>query len=456
MSLFCSTPGRSLLRPYLFSLAGLLLFSVATGSAAAEVSSLTLSQALQLARQRNPDLLKVENQVAAAEAALRLQQAALQPALAFNLSASERFTEPSVLSAGTSDAVAASVNSSMNLYRGGADLAAQRSATAALAADRYTLRRSEQELFLTISSAFMQALTDRDLIAVEQENVVANRQLEERITALVKAGVSPVSDLYQQQAATAQSRLNLLSAERNALVSRMQLLQTIGILPDMAVELKGPAQPQLFLPAATTPAGSGGVRPDLLATVEAQAAAQARLEQAQAGRWPTLDLNAALGSNYNSSSSGNFSGQFIDDNPYASIGVALNLPLFDRGQNRFNIATARIDAANTRLAAEKFKLAVVGDIAQAEAELRTVRQQLEVTASQLQAAQEAWAAQSERYRVGASKLIEVTQARTALVAAQNDKIKTHYALLTRSMALLQARGDVAAMTALLHEWENQP
>jgi outer membrane protein len=225
-------------------------------------------------------------------------------------------------------------------------------------------------------------------------------------------------------------------------------------MPDMAVELKGPAQPQLFLPVATTVAGSG-VRPDLLATVEAQAAAQARLEQARAGRLPTIDLNAALGSTYNSNSSGSFSGQFGDDNRYASIGVALNLPLFDRGQNRFSIATARIDAANARLDAEKLKLAVVGDIAQAEAELRTVRQQIEVTASQLQAAQEAWAAQSERYRVGASKLIEVTQARTALVTAQNDEIKAHYALLTRSMALLQARGDDAAMQALLNEWENQ-
>lgn len=451
---FRSTSGRSMLRSYVLSLAGLLLFFFATGFAAEEMPSLTLSQAVQLARQQNPDLQKTVNQVAAAEATLRLRQAALQPAFDLNLSASERFTEPSSLSDATSEAVAASVNSSLNLYRGGADLAAQRSATAALAADRYTLRRSEQGLFLTISSAFMQALTDRDLIAVEQENVEANRQLEERISALVKAGVSPVSDLYQQQAATAQSRLNLLSAERNAMVSRMQLLQAIGIMPDMAVELIGPSQPQLFQTAATTSASSG-VRPDLLATVEAQAAAQARLEQARAGRRPTLDLNAAFGSNYNSINNNNFSGQFIDDNPYASIGVALNLPLFDRGQNRYNIATARIEVVNTRLDTEKLNLAVVGDIAQAEAELRTVQQQLAVTASQLQAAQEAWAAQSERYRVGASKLIEITQARTALVTAQNDEIKAHYALLTRSMALLQARGDDAAMQALLNEWENQ-
>lgn len=454
MSRFRSTPGRSLLRPGIISLAGLLLLSVAAGSVAAEVQSLTLSQAVQLARQQNPDLRKGENQVAASEAALRLQQTAFQPAVDFNLSASERFSEPTALTNGTSDAVAAAVNSSLNLYRGGADLAARRSAAAALAADRYTLRRSEQDLLLTISSAFMQALTDRDLIAVEQENVAANRQLEERIAALVQAGVSPVSDLYQQQAATAQSRLNLLSAERNAIVSRMQLLQTIGIRPDRDVELKGPSMPQLFLPAATIPASSG-VRPDLLATVEAQAAAQARVEQAQAGRWPTIDLNAALGSNYSSNSHGSFSGQFGDDNPYASIGVALNLPLFDRGQTCYNVATARIDAGNTRLDAEKLQLAVTGDIARAEAELRMVRQQIAVTASQLQAAQEAWAAQSERYRVGASKLIEVTQARTALVTAQNDEIKAHYALLTRSMALLQARGDDAAMQALLNEWEKQ-
>jgi len=438
----------------LFFVVLLLVLFVTPQRADAEVQSLTLTKAVQLAKQRNPDLLRMENQVASAAAALRQKEDALQPTLGLNLSATERYTEPSVFSSGTSDSVDSSVNSSLNLYRGGGDLAARRSAASTLAADRYTLRRSEEELILIISSDFMQALTDRDLIAVEQENVEANRQLEERITALVRAGVSPISDLYQQQAATAQSRLNLLSAERNAIVSRMQLLQTIGIMPESEVELKGPSVPQLFLTDATLPAAGGG-RPDLLATVETQAAAQARIDEALAGYWPTIDLNAALGSSYNSNSPGNFSGQFVDDNHYASIGVALNLPLFDRGQNRYSVATARIDAENSRLDAEKLNLAVASEIVQAEAELRMVRQQIEVTTSQLQAAQEAWAAQSERYRVGASKLIEVTQARTVLVTAQYDEIKAHYALLTRSMALHQARGDDAAMQALLNEWENQ-
>ncbi|PKN12483.1 MAG: hypothetical protein CVU69_06785 [Deltaproteobacteria bacterium HGW-Deltaproteobacteria-4] len=432
----------------------LLAFSVSTGSAAAEVQSLTLSQAVQLARQRNPDLLMMKNQVATAAESLRLKETALQPSLDLNISASERFTESSVTVDGKSDAIASSLNSSLNLYRGGADLAGRRSASFSLAADRYTLRRSEQTLLLTISSGYMQALTDRALIVVEEENVAVNRQLEERISALVDAGVNPISDLYQQQAATAQSRLNLLSAERNATVSRMQLLQAIGIMPDTEVDLKGPSAPQLFLTEITLPA-SGGTRPDLLATVEAQAAAQARIEQAQAGRWPTIDLTAALGSSYNSHSSGSFSNQFSDDNRYASIGVSLNLPFFDRGQNRYSVATAQIAAQNSRLDAEKLKLAVTGDIAQAEAELRMVRQQVEVTTRQLQSAQEAWAAQSERYRVGASKLIEVTQARTSLVTAKYDEIKAHYALLTRSMALFQARGDDAAMEALLNEWEKQ-
>lgn len=440
--------------PPVFFILFLLAFSMATGSAAAEVPSLTLSQAVQLARQQNPDLLIVENRVALAAAALRQRQAALQPALDFNLSASEQFNQSSVLIDRTGESAAASVNSSLNLYRGGADLAARRSASYNLAADRYTLHRSEQELLLAVTSEYMQALTDRSLIAVEQENVEANRQLEERITALVDAGVLPVSDLYQQQAATAQARLNLLTAERNAIVSRMQLLQTIGIMPDTEVELKGPPAPQSFLTELTLPAPDG-IRPDLLATVEAQAAAQARIEQARAGYWPTIDLNAALGSSYNSNSSSNFSDQFGDDNPSASIGVALNLPLFDRGQNRYSVATARIEAANTRLDAEKLQLAVTRDIGQAEAELRMVRQQIAVTASQLTAAQEALAAQSERYRVGASQLIELTLARTALVTAKYDEIKAHYALLTRSMALLQARGDDAAMQALLKEWEKQ-
>lgn len=436
------------------------------GSAGIDASParLTIGQAVQIALQRSPERQQAVNRVDSAAVSLNQQQANLLPDLRAGLSVRETFDRETDLLTGSRDSrnfatASGSLSSSLNLFNGFADLAAIRSAEFDLAALRDDLSRNEQALVYNTVSIFLEGLTNQELIRVRTENLEANRRQQERIEALYQAGNRPVSDLYQQQAETASAELDLLLARRDNAVTRLQLLQTIGLQPVTAVELDSPDLTPLESSFVTT---GGDVaedaalarRPDLLAQRKQIEAAREQVVQAAAGYWPTLDLTAGLASDYTDLASGGFNRQFFDDNPQATLGLSLSVPLFDRFLTRNNLAQARIRERDAQLALTRLTLQASADYEQAAEDFQTARKLIGVTEARLVAAREALAATEERYRVGAATLAELTLSRTRFVEAGFERVKARFGLLRQGVALAYQQGDWSRLRTLLAQLEN--
>lgn len=424
---------------------------------------LTIGQAVQLALQHNPDRQRVANQVDSAAITLDQAHANLLPDLRLGLTASERFARETDPVTGSRDGsngevVSGSLASAVNLFNGFGDLASIRGAAFTLAALRDDLSRSEQDLVFSTVSQFLEGLTTQELITVRIENLAANRRQLEQIDALYRAGNRPVSDLYQQQAETANAELDLLLAQRDDTVARLQLLQSLGLRPTGAVRLESPDLSPLesaFVAGAAGPVQDASLeqRPDLLARQKQIEAAREQVVQAQAGYWPTLDLSAAVASDYSSEAAAGFNRQFFDDRPQTTLGLALSVPLFDRFLTRNNVAQARIRERDAQLALVSLSLQASADSSQAEEDFQTARKLIGVTEAQLTAAREALAATEERYRVGAATLTELTQSRTQFVQAGFDRIRARFGLLRQGVARAYYQGDWSRLRSLLAQLE---
>lgn len=438
-----------------------LLLGLTHPAAAEEGKSLTLSGAVQIALHGSPELQQSANQVATGAIVLSQKKSNFAPDLRLGANVSERFDRTTGVTGSldnrSSTTASASLSSGLNLFNGFGDLAAVESADRSLAANRYSYTRQQQTLIFNTTTHFVQTITDRELIAVQQENLARNRLQLEQIDAMVKAGSRALSDLYQQQAETSKAELGLLTAERDFVVNRMQLLQTIGLEPTTPVAIEASANAQLEEDLLRTgrAAQPPAQRPDLLAQQQRQEAALANIEQAKAGYWPTLDLSASIGSNYNSLFSDSFSQQMTEDNRSAAIGLTLNYAIFDRNLTRNNVAKARIDQNTSDLELQKIQLQAGVEQGQAQQDFVTAQQQLTLTEARLVAARQNLAAKEERYRVGASSLVELTQARTDFITASYDRVIARYALMTRAMAVAYASGDEPQMHALLTTWESR-
>jgi outer membrane protein len=437
---------------------------LASDPAGAAASPLTLGRAVEIALHNNPGLRQSVNQVASGEVNLARKRADFAPDLRLSLSANERFDKALDPLNGDRDSrnfetAGGALASTLNLFNGFGDTAALRGAEQELAGLRDSLSRDEQTLIFETISRFLEALTSRELIGVRRENLEGNRRQLERVEALHRAGNRPVSDLYQQQAEAGSAELDLLLAERDDVVARLQLLQTIGIPPRSGVELAvadlAPLEAALVtLPAASLSAEELAGRPDLSARQKRIVAAREQVTAATAGYWPSLDLSASLDSAYSSLNEAGFGRQFFDDNSAGRIGLALSVPLFDRYLTRHNVAQARLRQHDAELALAGLALQADAEHSQAVADFQTAQKLIGVTEARLVAAREALAAMEERYRVGAATLVELTQARTAFTAAGFERVKARFGLFRQRVALVYYRGDWGELRTLLTRLES--
>ena len=185
------------------------------------------------------------------------------------------------------------------------------------------------------------------------------------------------------------------------------------------------------------------MRADYRAQQARTEAARAQVRAARAGYWPTLSLGVNGSSSYSSlNSSSDFSNQFFDLNRGASVGLTLAIPLFDRNRTRYNVQQAQVALENTRLALQTIRQQVEAEVQQALLDYGTAAKKLDVTETQVEAAREALAAAEARYRIGASTLVELTQARSQYVQASGNRAQALYSLLLQRRAIDYYIGDI--------------
>jgi outer membrane protein len=187
-------------------------------------------------------------------------------------------------------------------------------------------------------------------------------------------------------------------------------------------------------------------RPDLQAQQISIEAASEGIRVARAGIYPTISLSGGIGTGYSSQSfvptgidaEGDPTGferqAFFDqftDNRSQSVTLSLNVPIFNRLQTKTNVERARVQYDNARLDLDNIQQDIALQVRQAYLDYERDKKRLDVTDVQFRAAQQALDAEQERYNVGASTLVELSQARASFVQASSDRAQAKYDFIFR-------------------------
>jgi outer membrane protein len=438
----------------------LLLLAAPTWAATGETLKLTLPEAIALAIADHPDMALSRQQEQSAAITVETARGRFLPSLQASGRGAENY-DRQTLGGDSTDSRTASLglSSTLNLFNGFADVAAIDGSRKELAAAAEELLRQRQTVAFTAASSFIAVLTDQELVRVAEENLTSQALLLEQIEAFQKAGSRAVTDLYRQQAATAQAELDLLDARRNVEVASLQLLQSLGRTPPATLELQPPEAIDLTnslndidLEKAWRQALEA--RPDLQAHNRQIEAAGEKVREARAGYLPSVDLFAEASSSYSSlTDDRSFNDQMADDNFGAAVGVAVSIPIFDRDQTRTSVAQARVSQSSAATQRAKLRQQVGVEVGEALADYRKAGKQQTVAAAQLTYAREALAATEARYQVGAATWVELSDARSTFVQARADEVRARYAILAQGLAVGYARGDLGQMLAQLYPQE---
>jgi outer membrane protein len=434
-------------RLLILALCAFLLPSVAPATARTETAQvLYMEQAVILALVHNQDLQIAADQVRDGEVSVKRQRDQFLPEITADGTVTLRHDEGAVSAERDYGTLNTDITMRLNLFNGLADQAALEEARQTLAARQHSFSREEQQLVFTTVDKYLEAVKSLEQIQVAEQDLQDNEQQLADIQAYYRAGRRPVTDVYKQQAEVARARSALLGARRDYLVSRLTLLQTIGIDATATVEVVMPDHPLLKTAPETDPAAlvasALSRRPDLLARRKEVAASDEQIRVAKAGRYPTLDMVASAGTSFDERNEESFGSQMGDDNLGGSLGLSLSIPIFDRNLSRHEVSQAVIGRHSARLETAKLQRQIEAEVGQAAADYRTAGEQLEAARAQLTYAGKALDSTEQRYRVGAATLTELTSARSVYVEAHYAVIESEIERMVQTVAVAFYSGDL--------------
>src|SRR5690606_28602094 len=107
-------------------------------------------------------------------------------------------------------------------------------------ASEYSYDRARQDVVFDVVDRFLLYVNAREQVGIQQENLESQRQQLQQIEEFVNVGSRPISDLYQQQALTAQAELGVLNAEREAELNKTRVIQVLQLDPFGEYEFVAP------------------------------------------------------------------------------------------------------------------------------------------------------------------------------------------------------------------------
>lgn len=403
--------------------------------------SVTLADAVRLAERVQPLVVRAAGDIETTAAQRRSAWGSYLPSLSANSSASTFSSEgPSRVDPVTGQLVSGnSSNRSLNTalsasldlftgFRRGAEMGAARANQDAAEAS-YVDARFEQAL--TTTNQFLDALASRQLVAVRETSVRrAEEQLKTSIAKL-QAGSATRSDSLRSRVTLGSAQLDLIRAQTAQATAEAGLARLIGETGRVRA-LDDSAFYRIVEPPDTTAlrAEAEAGSPRIQSANAGAAAARAGLKASRAAYWPSLSLS--VNTAWNASRSADY--EFFNQR---QLSLGFQWSLFDGFRRELAIAerAASLDLADATAADER--RAVAAELTARLAELEAARSQIDITLTSVVAATEDLRVQQERYRLGASTIVDLLTSQEALSQAEVDVVVARFDYL-RAKASLEA------------------
>ena len=426
----------------------LLLFIslfLSVSSQAQQAQEISLQEAIDIALENNYQLKVARNNVELSENRVRSEKADYLPSVNASMSGRKSIgrnfnTDIGDIVTQTTNSLFGNLDASVPIFSGFENLHSLRSSEYDKQSSEQTLNRIRENVIFNTASNYLQFILDRKILEIDRENLEASRQTLKQVRAQVEVGSRPTVDLYQQEATVANNELSVVNSENALQSSRLQLIQTMQIDPLKEYEFSTPEIDAMTVQSADYDLNQLVVtalenRSDLQSEQLNIRSLQHQLDAIRGSLYPSLSISASLGSRYSDGLQLGFQDQFFDQNIQRSLGLSLNIPIFNNFNRKLNVQSQQIQYRNAQLELQDTELQIVQDVNQAYNDYTSYVKQLESTEKALQAAERSYQTQKERYEVGAGTLIELSDANAQYVEAQSNRAQAVFRVIFQQKLL---------------------
>lgn len=424
-------------------------------SHAQSVQRITLQDAIRISLENNYQLKQAENNLGLSEVGIKSEMADFLPSLSGSFNGSmnkgrqqtfvgEELRFVDVISNG----VSGSLNANVAIFNGFQNLLTLKISQNDKESAEDELQRAEETIIFSTSRSFLQVLLSQQLLEIARENLITSQKQLEQIQAQVEVGSRASVDAYNQESTVATNEYTVAREENTLQYNKLLLIRQLQIDPQGNYEFITPELNEAN--AANSDPSAYNLqelidealltRADYRSELTAIKNLNFQLKLSKARLLPTLSASAGINSGYSDTyrSGGqtvDFGDQFLDQRVNKSLGFSIQLPIFSNWNRMYTIETSKVNLKNAELGLDNTRLQIVQEITQAYTDYSSIVKQFESSKKALVASEKAFETQQERYDVGASTLIELSQSQASFVTAQSNYTQVLYNLVFQEKLL---------------------
>ena len=277
-----------------------------------------------------------------------------------------------------------------------------------------------------------------------QASLANAKSVQQAAEERLSNGLATLPDVLEARSAAAQAEYELQAVVGTEEIARGDLATAVGTSATVAIKV----QPldQLTIPESVGETieqaiiSAFGQRPDLMQQAAEIQTANARLKEARAAYYPTLDVNVspALPSLYGIQQP--FGWSHTSDLT-GSVSFGLKWTVLDGGARKGRVAQAQADIHAAEAQTNVRKNQIADDVWAAYSKINTAFRQRQAAIVLLDAAKQSYNAALESYKYGLRNLLDLTAAQRTLAQARSADVSARTEVLTALADLAFATGD---------------
>lgn len=331
-----------------------------------------------------------------------------------------------------------SARGNVTLFDGLSNIASINKSKSDLEAAKLNLEKLKQDVILQTVNLYVQIVSYQKLLNFQQEDLDYNNGLLDRVKEMYNLKMVSISDIYSQEAQSANSRVAFLQAKNNLEKAKINLISYLSL--DISQNYQFDSTITTANDSLLTNVKSEDLfeyalnnRKDFQSMRYQQESAQNQLTIARGGLFPILT------GNYGFSSSAVQPSDLMNRRIY-SFGLSLNIPVFSNWNTETSIQSAEVQVKNNEEDLKTLESNIKSQVATAALDLQTARQQLDASNTALTATKESWQIKKESYKLGAATYLDLQLAYNNYLQAQYNKINNEYKYLFAQYTLLNVIG----------------
>ena len=333
-----------------------------------------------------------------------------------------------------SSSINLSYSTNVTLFNGFKNLNQIKKAANELLKSKYDLVSAKNELISTVALAYLQILFNEELYQIAGKQWDLTKIQETRIQILLDAGSVARGELLNIQSQIALEEQQLIQAENQLNMSKLQLAQLLEIQDYQNLKL---VAENIEIPVFQI---TENIEYDYKKALSLQSTVKSSelavnsamydYKTARANYLPSLSLTQSASSLYSDNAQDMFTfNEQIDNNLQSGLFLNLSIPLFNKWATRTAVKQSEIQIENSRLNSQQAKNQLRKNMEQAYADQIASYKKHQSAQKSVLAYKESFGYINNRYELGMVNSYEFNESKNRLIKVESDELQAKYDLI---------------------------